>query len=166
MANIKISALPTASAIADANIIPIVQSGVTKTTTVDLLLDAAEARTNNTFGEGYHEPATLTNGFAQDATTPLKVVIAGFNNNAVYFRGLLDCSLVTFTPGVFIQAFRLPTNCRPVVTSYFPVIGLYEAIGLCAIHTDGYVYLRNLTGELLDSGIIDFANIHYYRDPF
>lgn len=166
MANIKISALPSATTINGADLHVIVQGGVTKKISDSVLQNAANANIDNLFGEGYSEPSTFFNGFAQDPTTPLKVVITGHNNKAVYFRGLLDCSLVTFTPGTFVQAFRLPTNARPKVISHFPIIGLYDAIGICAVHPDGYVYFKNLTGDLSTSGIIDLANISFYIDPF
>jgi len=161
----KISALPAATAANDADVFPIVQSGTTKKVTIDLLLDAADTRVANTFGEGFHEPSTFTNNFEQHPTIPLKVYVTGFEQKAIYFRGHLDCSLVTFTPGAFSQAFRLPTLMRPVVILYFLVPGLYEAIGLCSVHPDGYVYFKNLTGDLVDSGVIDLAGVNYYIDP-
>jgi len=162
----KISTLPVATTISDSVVFPGVQSGVTKQFSTDLILDSAEARTANTFGEGFHQPSTFYNNFTQHPTTPLKVWLTGFNNKAIYFRGQLDCSLVTFTPNLFIQAFRLPTNTRPTVILQFPVIGNYDAIGICSVHPDGYVYFKNLTGNLLDSGVIDLANVSYYIDPF
>lgn len=166
MANIKISALPVATVLNDGDDFPVVQSGVTKQVSADIILDAAEARVANTFGEGLVTLPAFLNAFAQDGTTPVKVIVAGFENKAVYFRGLIDCSAVTFTPGSFVQAFRLPSNARPKVISMFPVVGLYNAIGICAVHPDGYVYFKNVTGDLTDSGLIDLANVHFYIDPF
>ena len=162
----KFTDLPVATTFGDADQFAAVQGGVSKSYTGDLILDAADARTANIFGEGYHQPFSFTNGFVQHPTTPLRAYVTGFQHKAIYLKGMLDCSLVTFTPGSLIQAFRLPSLFRPLVTMHFPVIGLYDAIGICVIQTDGYVYFKNIVGDLLDSGVIDLANVQYYNDPF
>lgn len=166
MANKKITDLPVATTISGSELFEGVQSGTSKQFSADLILDTAETRTANTFGEGLVTLSALENNFALDGTIPLKVIIAGFENKAVYFRGLIDCSLVTFSPGSFVRAFRLPSNARPKIISMFPVIGAYEAIGICAVHPDGYVYFKNLTGDLTSTGVIDCASVSYYIDPF
>lgn len=167
MANKKISETPSTSTIGAADLYVIVQGGVTKHITQQNMLNTSVTPLiDNTFGEGSVTLSALSNGFVQDATTPLKVIIAGYNNLAVYFRGRLDCSLVTFTPGSFVQALRLPSNARPKVISNFPVIGENEAIGICSVHPDGYIYFKNLVGDLTTTGVIDLANVHYYIDPF
>ena len=163
----QIHELPTASTIAEADYHIISQGGITKKVTQDVILDSTEIRTDNTFGEGLIVPTVFTNGFQQAATNTLHVVIAGYKNRAVYFRGNLDCSAVTFTPGTFTQAFRLPSNARPKVESTFFVSGSYgAAIALCKIDADGYVYFKNNIENLMVQGIIIMSAINYYIDPF
>lgn len=163
----KIIELPIATTVANGDLHVILQGGITKQVTHDIILDSAELRTDNTFGEGLIVPTVFTNGFQQAATDTLHIIIAGYNNRSVYFRGNLDCSAVTFTPGVFMQAFRLPSNARPKVTSTFFVSGSYgAAIGLCKIDVDGYVYFKNNIEELMVQGIITMSAINYYIDPF
>lgn len=165
--SVKISNLPAATVVADADLIPIVQSGTTKKTTVDLILDQSDARVSNTFGEGSASfSSTLENNFSLPGTNPLVVIVAGYNNNAVYFRGTLDCSLVTFSGSTFVRAFRLPSPARPISNMHFTVVSEAEAIGICKVQSDGYVYIKNVTGNLVTSGIIDFGNVSFYRDPF
>ena len=167
MANIKISELPDVSTLTSSDTFPVVQGGVTKEASINKILDLTLAQTATTFGEGAHTPSVFTNNFAQDATTPLKIWLTGFESKHICWSGILDCSLVTFPSNTFVQMFRLPaTYYRPTKILYFPVVGLYSAIGLCAVHPDGYVYVKNLTGDLLDSGLIDFSNVSYYVDPF
>ena len=166
MANKKVTETPLATTVADADYHLLVQGGVTKHISHANILVSTAAQTANTFGEGSHDPSTFTNSFDQHATTPLKVVVAGLDNKAVYFRGQLDCSMVTFTPGSFVSAFRLATICRPKVNSHFLVPGLYDSIAICAIHTDGFVYFQNLVGDVSINGVIDLSTIHYYKDPF
>ena len=163
----KIIELPIATTVANGDLHVILQGGITKQVTHDIILDSAELRTDNTFGEGLIVPTVFTNGFQQAATNTLQVVIAGYKNRAVYFRGNLDCSAVTFTPGTFTQAFRLPSNARPKVESTFFVSGSYgAAIGLCKIDVDGYVYFKNNIENLMVQGIIIMSAINYYIDPF
>lgn len=167
MANIKISALPVATDINEADLHVIVQNGVTKRVTHDIVLDSSEERTDNTFGEGLHVPSVFTNGFQAASTDPLHIIIAGYKNRAVYFRGNVECDLVTFVPGTFTQAFRLPSNIRPKVESTFFVSGSYGgAIGLCKIDVDGYVHFKNVIADLMTQGIITMSSINYYIDPF
>jgi len=167
MANKKISQTPSTSTLGSSDLFVVVQGGITKNITSQNVLDTSVTPLiDNTFGEGNVTLSSLSNGFVQDATNPLKVIIAGYNNHAVYFRGKLDCSLVTFTPGSFVQAFRLPSNARPKVISHFPVIGEIDALGICAVHPDGYVYFKNLVSDLTITGVIDLANVNYYIDPF
>lgn len=164
--SVKISALPAATALTGTEVFPVVQGGTTKKSTITQVLDAVDTNISNMFGEGFHEPSVFTNSFAQGVTVPGKIWQTGYNGRAIYFRGTIDCSLVTFTPGSYIQAFRLPNAYRPMVTLNFPVFSPNDAVGVCQIQNDGYVYFKNVTGDMAISGIIDMASISYYVDPF
>ena len=87
----KIIELPIATTVANGDLHVILQGGITKQVTHDIILDSAELRTDNTFGEGLIVPTVFTNGFQQAATDTLHIIIAGYNNRSVYFRGNLDC---------------------------------------------------------------------------
>ena len=164
--SVKISNLTAATTVADADLIPIVQGGTTKKATLDLVLDQADARVDNTFGEGSSNfSSTLENNFDLPVSNPLKIIIAGYDNKAVYFRGQLDCSLVTFTPNTFIRAFRLNSNARPISNMYFPICS-ENSVAMCKVQSDGYVYIKDVTGDIGADGIIDLGNVSYYRDPF
>jgi len=137
--------------------------GVLSETEVQQLID-------NTFGEGYIQPGTpgipsgttYQNGFVA-AASPLRVFATGYNNKMIVFRGMVDCSAVTFPPGTFVHVFTLTPLARPPIIQHFLVPGLYGAIGLCAVLTDGKVYLMNgMVGDLLASGIVDFSPVSYY----
>lgn len=126
---------------------------------------------DDTFGEGFIQPGTpgipsgttYQNSFVAHPTTPLRVFATGYNNKMIVFRGMVDCSGVTFTPGTFVQVFTLTALARPPIQQHFLVAGLYGAIGLCAVHPDGKVYLMNgMVGDLLASGIVDFSPVSYY----
>ena len=125
---------------------------------------------DTTFVEGFVLPGspgvpsgtTYQNGFVA-ATPPLKVIISGYNQRHISFRGLVDCGGVTFPAGTFVHVFTLPSYARPTVVHYFPVVGLYAALGLCSVNPDGKVYVMNgMVGDLMDSGIVDFSNVNYY----
>lgn len=145
--------------------------------------DAASARANldvlsegevvqliyNTFAEGYIMPGSpgvppgtnYQSGFVA-AADPLKVYICGLDSKQVFFRGMVDVSGYTFSPGTFAHVFTLTAPFRPPHTVHFPVVGLYAAIGLVSIQPDGKVYLMNgMVGDLQTSGIVDFSNISY-----
>lgn len=133
----------------------------------------SEAETNqlidNLFVEASIRPPSLPpipfqNGFVNGAS-PLQMWCHGYHRRSINFRGQLDCSGVTFPSGQFVEILTMTTPFRPRVILHFPVIGLYGAIGLCAVHPDGKVYVKNLYGNLLDSGIIDFANVSYFIEP-
>lgn len=168
MANTKISALPAATTINDADLEPIVQGGVTKQITHANKMLSVQTLIDSNFGEAYVEPpanpgsTAFSNGFLQPAQNKLRVYGTGYGLQQVFFRGQLDCSAVTFTPGTFMEVFRLTTPLRPKIEMFFPVIGLYDAIGVCQVSTDGRVYLKNSVGDLLDSGLVDFSNISYF----
>jgi hypothetical protein len=193
----KISALPEATTIANADLHVIVQGGVTKKIThenvqgsylqsANNLSDIPNAATalnnlgalseietqqliDNTFGEGYIQPGTpgvpsgtnYFNSFAA-ATPPLRVFVTGYNNRTIFFRGMVDCSGVTFPPGSFVHVFTLTALARPSVTHNFLVYGLYDAIGAVTIFSNGEVHLKPVVGDLMTSGIVDFSGISYY----
>lgn len=124
---------------------------------------------DNTFGEGYIQPGSpgvppgnvYYNSFVE-ATPALRVFATGYNGRNIFFRGMIDCSGVTFPPGSFVHVFTLSSNFRPPVVIYSLVYGLYEAIGVVAIFTNGEVHLKPLVGDLQTSGIVDFSSISYY----
>lgn len=193
----KISVLPEATTINNADLHVIVQGGVTKKIThanqlashllaannLSDLTNVATALNNlgalsevetqalvdNIFGEGYVQPGspgvpsgtTYSNSFVA-ATPPLKVFITGYNGRLVVFRGMVNCSSVTFPPGTFVKIFTLPANARPAVPQYFTVVGLYDAIGVVSVLANGDVSLKALYGNLLTSGIVDLSTISFY----
>lgn len=125
---------------------------------------------DNTFGEGFIQPGTpgipsgttFFNGFAS-GTPALRVFTTGYNNRTIFFRGLVDCSSVTFPPGSFVHVFTLTTSARPSVTHSFLVFGLYDAIGVVSVFPNGEVHLKPLVGDLLTSGLVDFSSVSYYK---
>lgn len=139
--------------------------GVLSETEVQDLVD-------NTFGEGFAQPGTpgipsgttYQNGFAPHTTYPLRVFSTGYNNKMIVFRGMVDCSGVTFTPGSFIHVFTLPAALRPPIQQHFLVVGLYTSIATCAVHPDGKVYLMNgVAGtDVMVNGIVDLSAVCYY----
>ena len=163
-ANQESSTLLAANNLADLTNVPAALNnlGVLSETETQQLID-------NTFGEGYIQPGTpgipsgtnYFNGFAA-ATPPLRVFVTGYNNRTIFFRGMVDCSGVTFPPGSFVHVFTLTPLARPSVTHNFLVYGLYDAIGAVTIFSNGEVHLKPVVGDLLTSGIVDFSSISYY----
>lgn len=173
MANTKISDLPVATSLTDADIIPIVQSNVTKRTTVDAVLDKADARfattIANDFSGGFTTPAMLNNFTVADV--PLKIFGVGYEQRQVYFTGTIDCSL-SGASGSFtgINMFRLPVAYRPKSNLRFTVPTTTTSTSLLkvdvAVTTDGYVTIypggQFLTGVHAD---INLAPISYFISP-
>ena len=123
MPNIKISALASATVANNADTLAIVQSGITKKITVDVLLDTSDARTTviltNEFSGGFHTP-TLLNEFTVGAT-PIKIFGVGYQQAQVYFSGALQCEGVVI-PSTGLIAFRLPTPYRSKAPLRYSVI--------------------------------------------
>lgn len=173
MANIKISALPTATSVNNADTIPLVQSGATKKVTVDTLLDTADARVTSTltneFSGGSITP-TMLNSFAV-GSIPIKIFTVGYESRYVYFVGSVDTSAAgisgTNVPKIM---FRLPVNARPKSELRFFCAtmnnGTVAAVPTIGIGTDGYVTIYpsgyTYTGTSAD---INLAAISYFISP-
>lgn len=127
---------------------------------------------SNLFGEGYAQPGTpgipsgttYQNSFVAGAI-PLKIYAGGYNNKFVFFRGTVDCSAVTLPGGTSVLIVTLPTLYRPAVDHNFLVLGLYAAIGVLTVKSNGQVLLRSHTGDLQTSGIVDLSSVSYTTLP-
>lgn len=173
MANIKISDLPVATSLTDADIIPIVQSNVTKRTTVDAVLDKADNRVattlSNEFDGGYTVPATLNNFTV--GSIPLKIFGVGWQQRQIYFTGSIDCSLAGVSgTNIPKNIFRLPVAYRPKSELRFTCATMQNdavsALPIISITTDGYVTLYPgnypYVGGAAD---INLAQISYFISP-
>ena len=192
MANKKISELPVATTIADADLHVIVQGGVTKAIThlnvqdtyllsandLSDVADAATARANldvmstaevaaeigNFFGEVSHTPSVFFND-AATGSPAIKVWKTGYQQRQIGFIGVLDCSAMTLSSSTFTLAFTLPAGWRPATALYFPVVGFYSAIGVISVLTNGEVHLKQLAGDLQDSGVVAMNSVSFYLHP-
>lgn len=173
MANTKILDLPATTLLNDADVLPVVQSGTTKRTTVDMLLDKADVRTaatlSNELSGGFATPSFLNN-FIAGSIQP-KIYTVGFEQRMIFFAGSVDTSLAgVSSTNVPKNMFRLAVAHRPKTEMRFTLAtqnnGTFTALPVVGITPDGYVTLYPgnypYTGTSAD---INLAGISYFIAP-